>query len=72
MTEQKYEWLGRKEAARHLATLGHEIAVATLAGWAANGNAGKGPPFFRDGWNRTRYRKDELEVWSKKRLVRVE
>lgn len=70
--EEKVTWFGRKQAAAYLATLGHEIAPGTLAAWAANQNAGGGPPFFRDGWSRVRYRKDELEAWSKKRLVRVE
>lgn len=65
-------WLGRKQASAFLETLGITAAPATMAKWGANNNAGEGPPFFRDGWSHVRYRKDELETWAKKRMVRVE
>jgi hypothetical protein len=38
------EWLGRKEAARYLATIGYPVKPKTLDNWAAKNNALGGPP----------------------------
>ena len=63
--------LSRKEAARHLTSLGYTIAPQTLAEMASNNNAGKGPPFVKFGWSQVKYRKSELDNWAKSRMREV-
>lgn len=65
------EFLNRKEAARYLTVRGYDIEGKTLANWAANGNAGDGPPFERLRWNLVRYRRADLDNWLARRPVRV-
>ena len=65
------EWLTRKEAAKYLATLGCPMSPKTLANLAANGNAGKGPPFTRARWTIARYTKGDLEAWAESQMRRV-
>jgi hypothetical protein len=63
--------LGRKEAATFLEKLGCRCTGETLANFAANKNARKGPSYMRVG-GAVRYRRDDLVAWAKKRTVRVE
>jgi len=60
--------LNRKEAARYITSLGYTIAPQTLAEMASNNNAGKGPPFIKFGWSQVKYRKSELDAWTKSRM----
>lgn len=62
----------RKEAARYLTALGYPITPSTLAKYAANNNAGKGPPFTRYRWRMVRYKKEDLDSWAEKEGTRVE
>lgn len=65
------DWLTRKEAAKFLAALGCSISPKTLANLAANGNAGKGPPFTQTRWKIVRYTKGDLELWAASQMRRV-
>lgn len=65
------DWLSRKEAARYLSALGHKIEAQTLANLASNGNAGKGPPFSRNGWKQVQYARADLDAWARARRVCV-
>lgn len=69
---QAPEWFGRKQAADYLVSRGHHCNAQLLAEWASNSNAGNGPSYYRDGWSRVRYKKEDLDIWSEKRLQRVE
>jgi hypothetical protein len=64
-------WLDRKEAARHLKSLGWTVTPRTMEKWAANNNAGKGPAFTRFGWKTVKYLKEDLDAWSEARKARV-
>ena len=70
MAEEK-EWLNRKEASKFLTSLGCPIAPQTLAKYASNNNAGKGPPFTRFRWNRVSYHKTELRLWAARQSIKV-
>lgn len=63
--------LSRKQAARYLSDRGHAVSWGTLANFAKNNNAGKGPAFYRDG-PRAVYSVVDLELWRRNRLRRVE
>ena len=63
--------MSRKEAARYLGTLGMTVAPHTLACWASNNNAGRGPTFIRIGWSQVRYRKSDLDAWARSRMREV-
>lgn len=65
-------WLNRKQAALYLAQRGCPISHRTLERWAANRNAGGGPPFTSVRWNFVRYLKDDLDDWIAKVVQRVE
>lgn len=71
MTAEKV-WFSRKEAATYLESRGHVMYEHTLRDWASNNNAGGGPAYLRDGWSRTRYKKEDLDRWSEERFQRVE
>jgi len=62
----------RKEAAVYLASKGLKITAATLAKYAANNNAGKGPPFTRYRWKLVSYSRADLDAWADKEGTRVE
>lgn len=62
----------RKEAANYLTQKGYPITAATLAKYAANNNAGKGPPFTRFRWKMVRYSKTDLDAWAAKEGERIE
>ena len=64
--------LSRKEAAAYLESLGVKLAPGTLANMAANNNAGGGPPFTQQRWNRVWYRRGDLDAWAATQLRRVE
>jgi hypothetical protein len=70
MADEK-EWLNRKEASKFLTSLGCPIAPSTLAKFASNNNALKGPPFTRFRWNRVSYHKPELRLWAARQSVKV-
>lgn len=65
------EYLTRKEAAGYLARIGCPISAATLQKYAANNNAGKGPPFVRYRWRLVRYKRTDLDLWAKREGVRI-
>jgi hypothetical protein len=65
-------WLSRQGAADYLAQLGVPISFRSLEKMAMHNNSGHGPPFFRFGWKTVRYKQSDLDVWAKKRMVRVE
>ena len=62
------EWLGRKEAAEFLQSIGHPISVGRLANLACKDNAGRGPPFRRVGQRRVIYRTESLRTWAEGRI----
>ena len=64
--------MNRKEAAAYLTGLGYPITPATLAKYAANNNAGKGPSFTRFRWKMVRYRREDLDAWAAKEGTRIE
>ncbi len=64
-------WLNRKQAAIYLAEHGCPVSYRTLERWAANRNAGGGPPFTSIRWNFVRYLKDDLDAWMNKVLRRI-
>lgn len=66
-TENKDEWLTRKEAARHLTELGYPLTYHYLRNLGNTKNHGLGPPFRRFGWKTVRYRKADLEKWARER-----
>lgn len=68
-TENQY--LSRKQAAAYLRNHNCPISHRSLERMAANGNAGKGPPFWKSGQT-VLYDPAELEEWRKKRIRRVE
>jgi len=70
MADEK-EWLNRKDAARFLTSIGCPISPGTLANYASNNNAGKGPPFTRFRWNRVSYHKPELRLWAARQSIKV-
>lgn len=72
LEREEVEWLTRKEASRFLSRIGCPVSVATLAGMAANNNAGKGPAFTRTGWRTVRYQPADLRAWANGRTTRVE
>lgn len=63
-------YLTRKEAARYLTTRGYPVVDKTLRNFAANGNAGNGPPFERLG-ARVCYRLEDLDNWLARRRIVV-
>jgi hypothetical protein len=65
-------WLSRQAAADYLVQIGVPISFRSLEKMAMHNNSGQGPPFFRFGWKTVRYRQSDLDVWAKKRTVRVE
>jgi hypothetical protein len=65
------DYYNRKEAARYLTDNGLPISVQTLANMASNNNKGKGPPFDRVAWGMVRYRREDLDKWSRARTVRI-
>lgn len=73
MATTEPEWLSRKRAASYLTARGYPISPQTLARLASNENAGKGPPFYRDpdAKRLTTYRREDLDAWREKRMVRV-
>lgn len=66
------DWLSRKEAAIYLTRLGCKIAPQTLAKYASNQNARRGPSYTRVGWKMVQYRREDLETWARLRMVRVD
>lgn len=66
------EWLTRKQAAGYLQEHGCPIEASTLMNMASNGNAGKGPAYYRVGWNRVRYKRTDLDEWKERKMIRVE
>lgn len=64
--------MNRKEAAMYLTGRGYPITAATLAKYAANNNAGKGPSFTRFRWKMVRYKREDLDVWAEREGTRVE
>jgi hypothetical protein len=66
------EWLSRKEAAAYLEAIGCPLTAGTLRNLAANGNAGRGPPFTRVRWKLVRYSRIDLDQWARREAVRVE
>lgn len=66
------DYLTRKEAATYLARIGCPISAATLQKYAANNNAGSGPPFTRYRWKLVRYKRTDLDAWAKKEGTRIE
>lgn len=66
------EWLTRKQASGYLQAQGMPIEASTLASMASNGNAGKGPTYYRVGWNRIRYKRTDLDEWKERKMIRVE
>ena len=64
-------WLSRKEAAKHLTTLGYPVSHLTLQYLGCTKNSGKGPPYRRFGWRTVRYRRDLLEEWAQSRTEEV-
>ncbi len=66
------DWVSRKGAAKFLAGLGIPISPRTLEKWAANGNAGGGPPYLRLKTKIIRYLKSDLEAWVEREVRRVE
>jgi hypothetical protein len=65
-------WMRRKEAASFLSSIGCPMTYRALEKAASNGNAGKGPAFYRRGWKTVRYHRSDLEAWAKKESRRVE
>jgi hypothetical protein len=65
-------WLSRRAAALYLNRIGCPVSSRTLEKMASKNNSGRGPPFVRAGWKAVRYRQSDLDVWAKKRMVRVE
>lgn len=65
------EWMNRKQASEYLHTLGCPLAPATLAGYAANKNRGRGPAFTRAG-KIVRYQSRDLKTWAEAHTERVE
>lgn len=63
--------LTRKEAAAYLSSHGCFISTATLEKYAANNNAGNGPPFTSYGWRRVSYARVDLDAWRLKRGKRI-
>jgi hypothetical protein len=63
--------LSRKQAAEYLRRRNCSISYQTLGNLAANGNANKGPPFYKDG-QRTLYSPEDLDAWRLARRTRVE
>ncbi len=68
---EKREWLDRKECAAYICALGRPISVGRLANMASNLNRGKGPPYYRTGWSRIRYKPEEVARWVKGQITRV-
>ena len=66
------EFLTRKGAALYLTSIGYPVNHRTMANWAANNNAGNGPPFLVLHWSRVWYRKSDLDAWVRNRVRRVE
>ena len=64
--------LNRKAAAAYLTKLGCPVSPKTLAVKATNGNAGRGPPFFRYTWHAVRYARKDLDDWASKNMMRVD
>jgi hypothetical protein len=63
--------LSRKEAAIYLETIGcPRISVRTLEKWAANKNAGNGPPFTKMR-SVVGYAKADLDQWAWREAVRI-
>ena len=63
--------LSRKEAAVYLETIGcPRISVRTLEKWAANKNAGNGPPFTKMR-KAIGYRREDLDQWAWREAVRI-
>lgn len=63
--------LSRKAAAEYLRRRNCPISHQTLANLGANNNAGKGPPYYKDG-NRAFYDPAELDAWRMSRRRRIE
>lgn len=55
-----------------LAELGVPVSPRTLEKWAANKNAGGGPPYIRLKTKIIRYLKDDLRAWVAREVQRVE
>lgn len=66
------DWLSRKAAAQFLATMGVPVSPRTLEKWAANRNAGGGPPYIRLKTKIIRYLKTDLQAWVQREVTRVE
>lgn len=64
--------MNRKEAAAYLTGKGLKITAATLAKYAANQNAGNGPPFTRYRWKLVSYKRTDLDAWADKEGTRIE
>lgn len=65
------DWMSRKEAANYLTRLGCRISAKTLANMASNNNAGKGPSYTRIRWGLVQYKRDDLDEWAQKEMVKV-
>lgn len=63
--------ISRKEAAKYLQDRGMAVSYVTLMQMGAHNNARRGPPFWKDG-NRCLYSIQDLELWRRQRLRRVE
>ena len=63
--------LSRKEAAAYLETIGcPRISVRSLEKWAANNNAGKGPPFTKMR-SVIGYQREDLDQWAWREAKRI-
>ena len=62
------EYLDRKQCAIYLSDKGFRISAKTLANWAANNNAGDGPPFHRVRWVRVYYKRTEVDAWAEEKI----
>ncbi len=68
---KKERLLTRKEASAYLEQIGcPRVSVRTLEKWAANNNAGNGPPFTKLR-KMVGYRRNDLDTWAFREAVVV-
>lgn len=72
MSAEQSMSLTRKQAAEFLTQLGFSCSPQTLANYASNDNAKKGPSFIRIGWKAVRYQPEDLRAWFSRHARRVE
>lgn len=65
-------YIGRKEAARYLTSIGCPIHWRTLANMACGDSPTKGPVFYKTAWGRVYYLKNDLTEWAKNQVKRIE